>query len=232
MRSRLFPIINTCHKPCFRIGPIKLEMKTKISIPDFEWVFNNWGCPICSEGTYFMPQWNTHTVIYIYLLNHSFKMRSCYFTQLNPIYTHASQFVFLPLLPPRKTRFASGKDSDVAESRQSRSAQSGNNPRTPVSRQVDNRSGTVLVSQTVLETYQVGYHQIDIPFWGNRVLEVAQVLLSFRTGINWTCFCSSQETQILQVWTKVYEGEWDARLLRLLVHETALCLLGIAYRSC
>jgi hypothetical protein len=51
----------------------------------------------------------------------------------------------------------------------------------------------VLVSQTVLETYQ-GYHQIDIPFWGNRVLEVAQVLLSFRTGINWTCFCSSQET--------------------------------------
>ena len=66
MRSRLFPIINTCHKPCFRIGPIKLEMKTKISIPDFEWVFNNWGCPICSEGTYFMPQWNTHTQLYTY----------------------------------------------------------------------------------------------------------------------------------------------------------------------
>ena len=61
MRSRLFPIINTCHKPCFCIGPIKLEMKTKSSIPDFEWIFNNWGCPICSGGTYCMPQWNTHT---------------------------------------------------------------------------------------------------------------------------------------------------------------------------
>ena len=144
MRSRLFPIINTCHKPCFCIGPIKLEMKTKISIPDFEWVFNNWGCPICSGGTYCMPQWkhthrhrhrHTHTVIYIYLLNHSFKMWSYYFTQLNPIYTHAWQFVFFPIAPAPKNPLCFGKgqrlccgESSESSSKRQQSAHASESP--------------------------------------------------------------------------------------------------------
>ena len=130
-------------------------MKNNISIP--EWVnFESLGDAGDNGGNIQCPEWKytQHTHTQLYLLNHSFKMRSCYFTQFSPIYTHAWQFVFSPLLPPQKIRFASGKDSDVAESRQSRSAQSGNNPRTPVSRQVDDRSGTVLLSQTVLEVFE------------------------------------------------------------------------------